>query len=979
MTSSIIFALPSGTFCRNCHRAVINVLVTTVFSCGLKVGSGNLLKESESDGLWIAARPAVTPYQQLPNPHSEGALDRRASRGFYQLPARRLRRSWMLSCITTILVLWSTWATQANPTDPASTPSLPALEQNQLSDWNRSEFKFPDKRPYIALTDRAIAAAQQRGNQYRWASAILQDIMANANNSIIKPWPVTTRLDNPGQVDSAEELLAVARAYALNGKPPYAKWVCSGLLSYADVYPTLPVKNHRARFTLNSLSEAEWISPLAQAYDLVADCGQLTGNQKQHIENDLLRASVECFKIDDYAKDPRSSDLHFRCYNFQAWHIAAIGLVGLAVRDRDLVDYAVNSRYGLKHLVAHDIRDDGMFWERSQGYHRFVLQALLPFTEGMAHCGVDLYNLAVPSDNNTVEGSHYPTGTSLAPKSLRLMFEAPLYTAFPDLSCLAMGDSANKIQAGWIEQVAWSRCHSPVAACLLCSLDETSGRVGFLHYYRYNYHIENVSLNNQPIQWGFIDGTFRLEVNSVTADDGGQSQGDRFLLNDTDVSDFTLTWTMTHLQDFGSRDRAWLVFGAAPRGDPCKKISLTGRFPELNRPYLFELHVTGEKATLLRDGKEIPIQIDRGGGVSDVQALTAELPLAKDRAGAIVKVFGDGHFANTGVHQNGCSLFPSTGLVVLRQATGDFTRQLNSAAVALTYGSYGGGHGHPDKLGIAFYTKGRLWIPAFPSMPYETTWKKEWTSHTISQNTLVIDGVSQKPAGKQDLMWPVDSATNRVSGKLERFDPVIKLTTASSDTTYDGFRITRTVKLQGDCLIDRLSARPNTFSYWDYLLNLLLNLRHWLFRSWPHTANGRDHQFDSVLHIDGQFAASSLKFEPRPGTLGKICGYQHVKSLQTAMANGISTVTFKSLTQQQLKLWVVPQDAQPLELILAEGLTGSPVVTMPMFVLRTIGRSAKYLVIFEPLNDTNSITSLKLSKDKIIMARGIDEESSPIK
>ena len=69
--------------------------------------------------------------------------------------------------------------------------------------------------------------------------------------------------------------------------------------------------------------------------------------------------STACFLISDYEHDLRIRDLHYRCYNFQAWHLSAIGLVGLALRDTNLVDYAVNSRYGFKHLLAHDIRDDG--------------------------------------------------------------------------------------------------------------------------------------------------------------------------------------------------------------------------------------------------------------------------------------------------------------------------------------------------------------------------------------------------------------------------------------------------------------------------------------------------------------------------------------------------------------------------------------------------------------------------------------------
>ena len=79
------------------------------------------------------------------------------------------------------------------------------------------------------------------------------------------------------------------------------------------------------------------------------------------------------------------------------------GLAGLALRDAELCDYAVNSRYGLKHLMAHDVRDDGLFWERSIGYHHFVIDALLPWTEAMLHCGVDLYRLEVPPDRVSAE------------------------------------------------------------------------------------------------------------------------------------------------------------------------------------------------------------------------------------------------------------------------------------------------------------------------------------------------------------------------------------------------------------------------------------------------------------------------------------------------------------------------------------------------------------------------------------------------
>jgi len=62
----------------------------------------------------------------------------------------------------------------------------------------------------------------------------------------------------------------------------------------------------------------------------------------------------------------------------------------------------------------------------------------------------------------------------------------------------------------------------------------------------------------------------------------------------------------------------------------------------------------------------------------------------------------------------------------------------------------------------------------------------EWTAHTISHNTIVVDGISHRPSGKRNQQWPVDDASDRVIGKLEQFDPSAKRVTASCDRAYEG-------------------------------------------------------------------------------------------------------------------------------------------------------------------------------------------------
>jgi len=819
-------------------------------------------------------------------------------------------------------------------------PDRQAADKEDLANMTA---QFPAQHPYLALTPADSARAKERAAQFPWAKKALEKVADDARGAVAKPLGKLPEKGDTEHWSIANRLQSVALAYGLTGETQHAEWVRDGLLAYADVYPAMSLTNGRCKvFTQSSLYEAMWVEPIAQAYDLVADSGVLTDEQKAHIEADLLRPTVACFKIDDFENDPRIRDLHYRCYNFQAWHLGAVGLVGLALRDPELVDYAVNSPYGFRHLVAHDIREDGLFWERSVGYHHFVLNALLPFTEAMLHCGVDLYHFTVPNDRAKDEDCHCVTDVTDQPKSLRLMFEAPFYLGFPDLSYLALGDSdRGPLHATWMDLIGYDRYRDPKLAWLLqrdvpLSAEETrSGRVGFLHYYRYRYRYDQVRLNGQPVKWERRDPTFEPQGDAITVEDGGASQSDHYLLNGADRADLTLEWTMTRLADSGGQDRAWVVFHVDAKDTANRKcFGLPSLCPELNHPYRFRLEVKGGSAQLARDGESVATKPTVYSRTPDWQWLIHDSPAeAAQRA----RLDLPPAFANTGRYENGCSLFPASGVAVLRQAAGDFTTQPESTAVAFSYGPYGGGHGHPDKLSIAVYAQGRQWIPQVGSMPYETNWKAEWTAQTISNNTVVVDGVSQKPTGERNTQWPADSATDKVLGKLDRFDAEHKLVSASCDSAYDGLLLHRTAELHGALVVDQYAITPQD------------------------AAGGKTHQFDYVLHIDGQFVESTAALSPRSGPLGDKCGYQHVEQKQGATIEGVTSLTFAS-GDKRLRLWIVPANATPLELILADGLSNSPTARMPMVVLRQGGASARYLTLFEPLDEKAPLRAVRLER-----------------
>ncbi|MBM3498215.1 MAG: hypothetical protein FJX74_06045 [Armatimonadetes bacterium] len=151
----------------------------------------------------------------------------------------------------------------------------------------------------------------------------------------------------------------------------------------------------------------------------------------------------------------------------------------------------------------------------------------------------------------------------------------------------------------------------------------------------------------------------------------------------------------------------------------------------------------------------------------------------------------------------GSALFPGAGYVVLRSgATGEgrADQHLPENYLALDYGPHGGGHGHPDKLGFVLYGRGKLLAEDPGCIAYGNPAHGGWFRQTLSHNTLIVNGKSQKPC----------------TGALQftAFGDGLGLCSARADEAYDGVRLRRSVALLGDRLIDLALAearRESTF------------------------------------------------------------------------------------------------------------------------------------------------------------------------
>ncbi|MHA2938060.1 heparinase II/III domain-containing protein [Vibrio sp. RC27] len=158
----------------------------------------------------------------------------------------------------------------------------------------------------------------------------------------------------------------------LTGSDVYLEKVKSILLGYADVYPEyeehggIPY-NNPGKANSQTLCEANCHIDFARGYDFIKQ--SLSNNEQMHIEQNLLREGAE------FMMQYRTPQIH----NHEMKIGSTIGVIGLLLDDRELIDFAVEAKYGLRYQMDHGLVGEGMWFEGSVHYHYYALQALMGF------------------------------------------------------------------------------------------------------------------------------------------------------------------------------------------------------------------------------------------------------------------------------------------------------------------------------------------------------------------------------------------------------------------------------------------------------------------------------------------------------------------------------------------------------------------------------------------------------------------------
>ena len=176
-------------------------------------------------------------------------------------------------------------------------------------------------------------------------------------------------------------------AWQLTGRKEYSDRVREMLLAYAGLYPTLPahpvVKSPvRGRLFWQTLNESVWLVHTSIAYDCVYD--SIPEEDRRSIEQGLFYPICEF--ISEGTPDNRANFETFnKMHNHGTWAVAAVGMAGLAMGDRSLVDkalYGSREGGGFIHQLDALFSPDGYFTEGAY-YQRYAIWPFVLFADSI--------------------------------------------------------------------------------------------------------------------------------------------------------------------------------------------------------------------------------------------------------------------------------------------------------------------------------------------------------------------------------------------------------------------------------------------------------------------------------------------------------------------------------------------------------------------------------------------------------------------
>ena len=309
-----------------------------------------------------------------------------------------------------------------------------ARQRIQKHDWAKAIFSTVRARADAWRAQPAEVPASAGGWVHdfvcptHWSALTFDPHSPYAHRCVCDETHTGEKLDAGWRVLEHRRIAAAARdlalIFALTDEPIYADAAREILSQYARQYNQFAGADDarpwmlKGRVFNQALTEAIWTIPIAHAYDLIR--GALSPQEDARIVGGLLQpivATLTRAHDNEFAYNPKS--------NYNAWLIAALGLLGYAMGDYALVERAIDGPAGFRAHLAAAILPDGFEYEGTPYYHNFVALGYTLLAEAARANGRDLY------------AERGPEG-----QSIEAMWRALASLAFADGSIPAINDGA---------------------------------------------------------------------------------------------------------------------------------------------------------------------------------------------------------------------------------------------------------------------------------------------------------------------------------------------------------------------------------------------------------------------------------------------------------------------------------------------------------------------------------------------------------
>ncbi len=173
----------------------------------------------------------------------------------------------------------------------------------------------------------------------------------------------------------------------------------------------------------------------------------------------------------------------------------------------------------------------------------------------------------------------------------------------------------------------------------------------------------------------------------------------------------------------------------------------------------------------------------------------------------------------------GSTLFNNSGVAVMRGPAAE-----TSAEMAMIWKPRGteAGHQHPNNLAIDWQSAGHRWLSASGKWEgYSSRLHKDWVAQTLSDNTLVVDGESQRPSGKGIPNWKYDGEGETSAGQLIAFTNGLTFgyVQAETDNVYPGVLLARQLIHTDAYTLDFFTTLADEVHTYDWSLNITGSLQ----------------------------------------------------------------------------------------------------------------------------------------------------------